>query len=153
MGSQTNKVLGRLIASHTAMIPTSFGTFSCLLMLVLVADLTAKDFEVWVSDTCWYNVHPNHGQVYDFTEWLELHHLWIRQDFRVCRKWITFSSHHDMQQWQDNHDNVLFDMERFGETIDFYNDHCQDYRLFDSTAAQQSPVLCRTDRSRSGCVW
>ena len=128
LGSQTNEVLGRLIASHsdgTDLIRDIFLPAHASFGRCNSTDLTAKDFEVWASDTCWHNVHPNHGQVYDFTEWLDLHPGGAGKisEFAESRKvWLTFPSHHDMQQWQDNHDNVLFDMGRFGETIDFYND-------------------------------
>ncbi|KAL7561156.1 hypothetical protein ACA910_011978 [Epithemia clementina (nom. ined.)] len=128
LGSQTNKVLANLIANHsdgTEFIRDIFFPARSSIAACNVTDLKAKDFEVWAVDTCWHNVHPNHGQVYDMTGWLDKHPGGpdkIAQFASSGNVWLTFPPNHDMQRWQDYRDDLFFDFGRFGETIDFHDD-------------------------------
>ena len=124
LGTETSQVLGNLIANHgdeTDFLRDVF--FPAHSSAVCdEADVKAKDFEVWVDGTCWHNVHPNHGQVYDMTDWLDQYPGGAENIAPFAGSaWLSFPSNHDMQEWQEYND-LIPNLGRFGDTVDFHSD-------------------------------
>ena len=84
-------------------------------------DVNAKGFAVYLNGLCWMQVHPDHLQVFDFTDYAESHQggeEHITQIAQGGSEILNFPSSHDMQQWQILR-NSLLNLGTYRQTIEF----------------------------------
>lgn len=84
------------------------------------------DFEIEDTDgNCWLHVHPEHGNVYDFTIWTETHpgNLSPRNPIKEFAEQglttLTFPWHHEMNRWQGNKSRFAL-LGKLYDTVHYY---------------------------------
>ena len=91
-----------------------------------VDGVSSMGAKITVDDVCWEHVHPNHLDVYDFSNWALVHpgnaqvatsqiaQFAIDGDVR-----LAFQSSHDMLRWYDNSGYQFTYVGRLGDVADF----------------------------------
>ncbi len=90
------------------------------------ADESTLKMIVRVDGECWESVHPNHLNVYDFSEWKDTHPgsktnpQSIKQFAENDSHILVYPSSHQMGRWSGN-DQKLPYLGRLGDEVDFKN--------------------------------
>lgn len=85
-----------------------------------VNDAEKYNYKIYANDVCYRNVHPDHWQVYDFTNWADEHpggtaaieQFALSGDDFV----LTFPDWHTMDRW-DTYSKQLTNIGRFADTV------------------------------------
>ena len=87
-------------------------------------DLSIVRMEIMIDSDCWMNVHPDHLNVYDFSDWTEKHPGSINKFKPIKQFAIDGKSHlsyplsHSMMQWENTKKNLSY-LGRLGDKVDF----------------------------------
>jgi hypothetical protein len=91
-------------------------------------DLNKIEMNVWVDGKCYTTVHPDEGDVYDFSQWAQggkTGHPGNTAGYNPIMKFanngqirLTFPNSHPMSRWNLNKSNLVY-VGRLGDDVDF----------------------------------
>ena len=87
----------------------------------LSIDDNKVSMQIKIGDQCWKTVHPDHMNVYDFSEWVDLHPGGankIKGYAKRNKHKLRYPAHHLMSRWEAHRDSFPF-LGRLGDSVQF----------------------------------